>query len=336
MATYKVIQDIEAEDKFVGPLTLKQFVFAMFGALFGYLSFFLATKGLAWGIIVTLPPSFFGFFMAIPWSSEQPTDVWVLAKIRFRIKPKKRIWDQSGLQELVTITAPKKEEKPKTRDISQAEVKSHLKALADTIDSRGWVIKNADLPNITMQAQSDRLINPASIPQPTLGVDTAAIPDMMEQNQAGIESMMEKSDIVRKAQLFEKMDSIRQGKPLAAPANTPRVAPPTGGIVDEQLLSSELKARRQVGDLAQENMHSIPSTPMPAKPVTQQPASSKAVSPPKDEDSVDSTEVEKAQAPMTEQVSPDILELARNNDLNVSTIARQANKETDEVVISLH
>ena len=31
MATYKVIQDIEAEDKFAGPFTLKQLVFGMCG-----------------------------------------------------------------------------------------------------------------------------------------------------------------------------------------------------------------------------------------------------------------------------------------------------------------
>ncbi len=29
MATYKVLQDIEAEDKLLGPLTLKQFIFAV-------------------------------------------------------------------------------------------------------------------------------------------------------------------------------------------------------------------------------------------------------------------------------------------------------------------
>ncbi len=40
MATYKVIQDIEAEDKFLGPLTLKQFIFGAAAVFFGYLSLF--------------------------------------------------------------------------------------------------------------------------------------------------------------------------------------------------------------------------------------------------------------------------------------------------------
>jgi hypothetical protein len=35
MATYKVIQDIEAEDKLVGPLSLKQFIFALIAIFLG-------------------------------------------------------------------------------------------------------------------------------------------------------------------------------------------------------------------------------------------------------------------------------------------------------------
>ncbi|MGH7158305.1 MAG: PrgI family mobile element protein [Candidatus Saccharimonadales bacterium] len=33
MATYKVIQDIEAEDKILGPLTLRQFIYAGVAAI---------------------------------------------------------------------------------------------------------------------------------------------------------------------------------------------------------------------------------------------------------------------------------------------------------------
>ena len=114
MATYKVIQDIEAEDKFLGPLTLKQFIFAAGGAVFGYLSFLSVMKGAPFLLAVFVPPMLLGLFLAIPWSSEQSTEIWVLAKLRFLFKPKSRIWDQTGLEELVTVTVPKKEEKQLT------------------------------------------------------------------------------------------------------------------------------------------------------------------------------------------------------------------------------
>lgn len=333
MATYKVIQDIEAEDKFLGPLTLKQFIFAMSGALFSYLSFFMAAKHLYLGLVVTLPLAFFGFFMAVPWSSEQPTDIWVLAKIRFRIKPKKRIWDQSGLQELVTITAPKKEEKPKFRDISQTEVKGKLKALADTIDSRGWIIKNTPV-GPEPERGSDRLVNTDSFSLPVPAVDTDAIPDMLEEDK-GLKNMLEQSGKNQKDHLYEKMDRIRRGEP-EIPHEQPLVAPSGGDISGEQEISAQLKEKRRAGDLARNNMHSISSSLKPA--LTAKPKATQ-IQTGDDGSPSQPTGAKKAQAPMTEPLSPDILNLARNNDLNVSTIARQANRggnATGEIVISLH
>ncbi|HEX5797552.1 MAG TPA: PrgI family protein [Candidatus Saccharimonadales bacterium] len=339
MATYKVIQDIEAEDKFVGPLTLKQFIFAMFGSLFAYLSFFVVSRGLVWGLIGTLPPTLFGFFMAFPWSSEQPTDVWVLAKIRFRIKPKKRIWDQAGRQELVTITAPKKIEKPKTKNLSETEVRSRLKALAETIDSRGWIVKNvgyASQPAASDQS-SDRLLSPETVPEPAVEAD-AAIPDMME-DERGLDSMIMEHDQARKAEIYEKMDMARYGEPLDPPE--PAVLPPApvNNAYDEQSLSNTLKAKRADKNIATGNMHTISAA---SDDEARAQVQDGAAGPDDDVASIDEqkTEVEKAGAPMTEPLSPDILRLAESNDLNVSTIARQANKKADkepnEIVVSLH
>ena len=56
MATYKVIQDIEAEDKFLGPLTLKQFIFGAGGAFFAWLNFFAFTRGQTWLFTFTSNP----------------------------------------------------------------------------------------------------------------------------------------------------------------------------------------------------------------------------------------------------------------------------------------
>lgn len=336
MATYKVIQDIEAEDKFVGPLSLKQFIFAMFGALFGYLSFFMVTRGLTLGLLGTLPPMFFGFFMAIPWSSEQPTDVWVLAKIRFRMKPNMRIWDQSGQQELVTITAPKKEERILNNNMSQTEVRSRLKALAETLDSRGWVIKNAPLqPVLAGGDGSDRLIGLSSMSQAVPETDENTVPDMMDEGQ-GLDSMIKESDQARKEQLFEKLDRIRQGEALES-AGQPEelVAPPAENPTDEESISQTLKAKKQAGDLSRGNMHTVSSQPAPVVAIVPDESVDEVVAEEK-------TEVEKAQAPMKEQAAPDILGLARNNDLNIATIARQANNkdkgedDPKEVVIALH
>src|SRR5690242_19374665 len=80
MATYKVIQDIEAEDKLVGPLSLKQFIYACAAAVSGYLGFISFAKGAPYLLAIFLPITIFGGFFAFPWGRDQPTELWALAQ----------------------------------------------------------------------------------------------------------------------------------------------------------------------------------------------------------------------------------------------------------------
>src|SRR5581483_2711385 len=137
MATYKVLQDIEAEDKLLGPLSFRQFIYGCITAMLLYFCFLAITKHAAFLVLLFLPIAGLTGFFAWPWGRDQPTEVWALAKVRFLVKPRRRIWDQSGTKELVTITAPKKVEPIYTNGLSETEVRSRLQALADTIDTRG-------------------------------------------------------------------------------------------------------------------------------------------------------------------------------------------------------
>lgn len=223
MATYKVIQDIEAEDKFLGPLTLKQFIFGASAAFFGYLSFFAITKGAFALLPVLLPPAMLGAFLAIPWSSEQPTELWVLAKLRYKFKPRARIWDQAGLEELVTITAPKKDNRQLTNGLEQHEVQSRLKALADTLDTRGWAVKNVTQKDIYSrpannfgQQNEDRLINIDTLPQEVPEVDLDQYEDPLDEDNRVSEkfdSMIQQSSAQRRLESLEKMERARRGEP---------------------------------------------------------------------------------------------------------------------------
>nr|MBA3758813.1 PrgI family protein [Candidatus Saccharibacteria bacterium] len=146
MATYKVLQDIEAEDKLLGPLTLKQFIFLAITLGIGYMQFILLTNSslgvFKWPfVLVLLPPMLVFGFLAAPISREQSNDIWLLARLRFLLKPHQRIWNQDGISQLVTITVPKHIEHIFTNGLNQNEVKSRLQALANTVDSRGWAIK---------------------------------------------------------------------------------------------------------------------------------------------------------------------------------------------------
>ncbi len=153
MAVYKVPQDVEAEDKFFGPFSFKQFIFFGGVAVCGYLVFLTASNGI-WplSIVFAVPMIAFGF-LAFPWSKEQPTELWLAAHVRFLFMKRKRIWDQAGIKDLVTITAPKREFHALTDGLSQDEVRNRFNALASVVDSRGWAVKNL----VNNGQDSDRL-----------------------------------------------------------------------------------------------------------------------------------------------------------------------------------
>jgi hypothetical protein len=221
MAVYKVIQDVEAEDKLLGPLTFKAFIYALITGVCAFIEFrlFILGSPIKWLFIFAfaLPMILFGV-LASPLGHDQPTEVWLLSRIRFFLKPRERIWDQEGLEELVTITVPKKIEEHLAKDISQTEVHSRLKTLATTLDTRGWAIKNVDL-NLNDQglvrpnaAASDRLVPNAGYAQPAQVIDVHAADDILdEQNNPTAQkfaSMMQDADEKRKKEVLQTMKGL--------------------------------------------------------------------------------------------------------------------------------
>ena len=236
MAVYKVIQDVEAEDKLIGFLTFKTFVYAIIAGTCAFINFrlMLIETPLKWLFILMFagPMILFGV-LASPLGREQPTEVWLLSKIRFFLKPRIRIWDQEGMEELVTVTAPKREELHLTKDLTQSEVHSRLKVLASTLDTRGWAIKNVDTnlnltqpDNPALRHSSDRLVANAGYTQSAPVVDVHAADDILdEQNNPTAQKfaqMMKQADDDRKNSLLKTMKGLVDNSKVDAklPART--------------------------------------------------------------------------------------------------------------------
>ena len=352
MATYKVIQDIEAEDKLLGPMTLRQFIYAIIVAVSGFIAFKLAF--VAWYLALPFLPGMVLFaVLAAPFGHDQPSEVWLLAKIRFALKPRIRIWNQSGIKELVTVTAPKHIEKFYSDGLSQTEVKSRLRALADTIDSRGWAVKNVNVsmglqPSFAApSAASDRLVDGSNLPQEVPNYDVVASDDMLDtrSNPAAhqLDQLMNSAAQAHRQQVVANMQHpaanagastatndywfMRQAQAsqlpqpgMAAFGATPLVSPGATSDdgaqpnADEQAFARQLQAQKT--GAAPAYGHTKVITPLGQQPAT----------PP----------------PVTAQPEPAILELANNDDFNVATIAREAERtrrkpsSDNEVVVSLH
>lgn len=372
MATYKLIQDIEAEDHILGPLTLRQFIFALIAIFCFYMCFIGITKSL-YPLFIFLPPGiFFGFF-ALPFGRDQPTEIWFLAKLRFWFKPRRRIWNQSGIKELVTITAPKKIERVLTNGLSENEVQSRLSALANTLDSRGWAVKNAGIggggyshPNPMMAIPSDRLIDINNIPQEVPGYEVHASDDILDEASNPIaqqfDTMITQSAQARRQHM---MDVMNGSEPVPAPQAAPTdnywfMNPPAANSMPAQTIQAgsspqpyDNAATPDETDLNERLKQAHGTVARDSREHTKiiQPLNAQAAAP------VVSTVPEPMAAPINtaaaplppEPVKPSaatpdpaILTLAHNDDLNVATLARQASKNKDnessqeEVVISLH
>lgn len=252
MAQHKVIQDIEAEDKLLGPLTLKGFIYAIIAVFCAFINFKLVTStGLGpirWlFVIVFLMPMLLFGVLASPLGRHQPTEVWLLARIRFLLKPRKRLWSQTGLLHLVTITAPKKIDKQRTKGLSETEVRSRLQTLASTLDSRGWAVKNLTVaPDLLdRETESDRLVAPTTLSVQTPGIDIHPADDIMdEQNNPTAQylaGLMQQADADRKVGVANRLSVAREAV---------RSAEPQGAVeTDRKTAANSVTATRRADTL---------------------------------------------------------------------------------------
>ncbi|HSX15593.1 MAG TPA: PrgI family protein [Candidatus Saccharimonadales bacterium] len=365
MATYKVLQDIEAEDKLIGPLTLRQCIYAAIAALSLYLGFLATTKHAAFMLAIFVPIAATTSFFAFPWGRDQPTEVWALAKIRFLIKPRKRIWDQSGMQELVTVTAPKIIQHALTNGLSQEEVRSRLSALATTVDSRGWAIKNVQANlNAFGSPASDRLVQGSVLPQQVAGIDIPEADDMLNESASPVaqhfQSMMNASAAAHRQQLMAQMQQpatppmqpAQAAQPQQQPADfwfmhptatvpgqatfvdTPVIVP--GAQPAAPAIPQAATPTAEEEALLQKLHHTeqvsttaayghMKTLKTPAQIAEEEAAARRAAA---DAAAQAAAAAAAAKPQVTPEAQAVILDLSNNDDLDVATIARQAHKAT--------
>lgn len=363
MATYKVIQDVEADDKLVGPLSVRQFVYAAVAGLGIWLSFMAVTKGLPSALFITIPVIAFTAFFAFPWGGEQPTELWALAKIRFMVKPRKRIWNQSHTKELVTITVPKKVERVLTDGLTESEVQSRLSVLADTIDSRGWAVKNASLNEPVVapafSEPSDRLVSTTQLPQQVSDIDIRPSDDVLDPyanpTAQTFQSLLESSrqeqrqQITRQIQVPDPLQAtpiVGSGEPdaghkqdyywftdrpstiVSPQANrpAPSTAPDPLLAKDEDMLTAKLKEANRDDFGAYSNMRAISPVPSSASIAPASTPVNPSAAPVTPSIAAPPAAIPQQKAQVTPERQAAIINAARNNDQTVATIANDFNK----------
>ena len=189
MATYKVPQDVEAEDRLLGPFTFRQFVYLLIAAIAGALAaaLFQIFPLLA---ILPLPIIIFFLILALPLKKDQPMETYLAAIVSFYMKPNKRFWRPGQGETTIQITAPKIVEKSRTRDISEEEASHRLSFLSNLVDSEGYAIRGNHNGNFT-----ENFI-----------ADTEDVNDFMDDSQnQNLINLMQKEKVARHAEIINQM-----------------------------------------------------------------------------------------------------------------------------------
>ncbi|HET8690306.1 MAG TPA: PrgI family protein [Candidatus Saccharimonadales bacterium] len=221
MSEYKVPQDVEAEDKLLGPFSFRQFIYLIVAGIAGFLCWALAQIFIGL-LILPLPIVVFFLVLALPLRKDQPMEAYLLAMVQFFLKPHNRYWSPDGDVTMVEITAPHVVEKHLTKDYSGDEASQRLAYLANIIDTGGW---------------ASRGVNPAMTDDAAMAV--AHTEDVLDDDSdvgQSFDDMLMNSSTRHKQEMIEKLrQSISQ-----APSNP--VTPATGSAAQDELTASEQPA----------------------------------------------------------------------------------------------
>lgn len=134
---FKVPQNIDMEDKIIGPLTLIQFIYLMAGGALFYIMLKAGNTTLL--VFVGIPAALCALFLAFIKINDQPFSKFVVSLMSYMARPKQRAWrkemELEGTPDLQNIPqARAKAAKP----LLKAVEKSDLEKLALILDTKGW------------------------------------------------------------------------------------------------------------------------------------------------------------------------------------------------------
>ena len=147
MAQYKVPQDVEADDKLLGPFSFRQFVYLLIagGCIALAVGLFQLFPLLC---IIPILPALFFIILALPLKKDQPMETYLAALVSYYLKPHNRIWEPGQKDATIEITAPKIVDDNRSRDISGEEATHRLSFLANIVDTGGYAIKGVSSSNM--------------------------------------------------------------------------------------------------------------------------------------------------------------------------------------------
>ncbi len=343
MAQYKVPQDVEADDKLIGPFGFRQFIYLLIVAALGGVAYIM---GRIFFLLAFIPiiPALFLLILALPLRKEQPMETYIAALISFYTKPTKRYFNTGQRESTILITAPKIIEKIRTKNISSDDAGRRLSFLASVVDSEGYSIKEG----ASTPVRDEFIAEANSTPDMFDVYETTRIDSFVEDSA----SRRHDAAVAQMRAAIEKSNSLTASAEALASAENPAfaAAPPAynpSSSFTNPFASAQSSQPQQPPAKEEPLDFSIfAETTTPASATEQYIDSKPAETSPAEET------VKSAVEPTAEETSPEvesvivepdekIFNLAHDRDFSVATIAKEAKRisrkaDNEEVYISLH
>jgi hypothetical protein len=350
MAQYKVPQDVEADDKLLGPFNFRQFVYLMIaGGLIA--ACFPLFKLFPLLIIIPIPVIFFLLILALPLKKDQPMETYLSAVVSFHLKPHNRVWEPGEPENTIIITAPKKTDEVHLKNISQEEATHRLSFLADIVDTEGYAIKGDNTSGVRAEiyAEANAVTDIFEAQNPTFNMalqqtTTSYHNEIVDQMRNAIAKNSD--DRARNTAIIghnnqpgpDALPSLDFGtnlptfnpNPVPAPAPAPVPQPMPVQTVPVFTPATPDYDHMNTNPNISTGADSFPASLAPDLPTPQTVESA-----PANPNPFEATYEQPSYNP-----SPNIVDLANNPDYSIETIAEEANrmnnKSDSEVFVSLH
>jgi len=219
MGQYKVPQNVEAEDKILGPLTFRQFIYALIGVGWALLCFTIFHAIPAIMVILGFPPTTLFLLLAFYTRDGQNFEQLLIAMVGFFAAPHHRLWVKEDVAETFHIEPTKHAAEATQRD--SAKVRSELEKLATLIDSRGWNRRPDVEPEATHLLPTTRHEDRIVAPPPAPHAPDEPKTDMLDLKRSPLAQNL--AELLREAAEDVREEAMNQmtGRPVrrgAAPA----------------------------------------------------------------------------------------------------------------------
>ena len=211
MGQYKVPQNVEAEDKIIGPLTLKQFVYALIGFGWALVSFAIFRQLPVIMIIVGAPPALLLLLLAFYTRDGQNFEQLLVAGVGYFANSRRRIWRKEEIIETFHVEPRKVVVEQTQRD--PVAVRGQLERIATMIDSRGW---NQTSQGDLITPTSDRIVEPVAPAATEQLTQPGASEDMLDLQNSPLAQNL--AGLIQEAAADVREEAIEQMKARAARA----------------------------------------------------------------------------------------------------------------------